>query len=114
MNINATGTNVVTRSGNLTADLGLTSSDYDRARVTFRTPYAASGAGAGKLYFYSLSGGNSQFAVFDITRDAANTTTFQTVEIDLTAAPTSGNYTGSIARLVFLTPWGYAGALICH
>ena len=114
MNINATGNNVLVRSGNLNADLGLITTDFDRARVTFRTPYAASGAGAGKLYFYSLSGGNSQFAVFDITRDAANTTTFQTFEIDLTAAPTTGNYTGSIARLGFRAPWGIDIGDICH
>ena len=51
MNINATGNNVLVRSGNLNADLGLITTDFDRARVTFRTPYAASGAGAGKLIF---------------------------------------------------------------
>jgi len=113
MNIRATGTNVVARSGNLTADLNLNASNYDRARVTFKTPYSAGGAGAGKLYFYNLASGNSQFAVFDITRDAANTSTFQTVEIDLTSTPTSGTYSGPIARVGFRSPWGISAGDTC-
>jgi len=114
MNIKATGSAAVARSGNLTADLNLDASNYDRARVTFRTPYAAGGAGAGKLYFYNLTAGNAQFAVFDLPRDFSNTTTFQTVEIDLTSTPTAGNFTGPIARLGFRSPWGIASGDTCH
>ena len=113
MNIKATGSAAVARSGNLTADLNLNASNYDRARVTFRTPYAAGGAGAGKLYFYNLAAGNAQFAVFDLPRDLSNTTTFQTVEIDLTSTPTSGNFSGPIARLGFRAPWGITSGDTC-
>ena len=113
MNINANGNAPVARSGNLTADLNLNAADYNTARVTFRTPYAMAGAGVGKLYFYNLAGGNSQFAVFDLPRDAANTTTFQTVEIDL-SNPTTGTFSGPIARVGFRAPWGIASGDICH
>ena len=113
MNIKATGVAAVARSGNLTADLNLNASNYDRARVTFRTPYAAGGAGAGKLYFYNLAAGNATFAVFDLPRDLSNTTTFQTVEIDLTSTPTSGNFSGPIARLGFRSPWGISAGDTC-
>ena len=113
MNIKATGVAAVARSGNLTADLNLDASNYDRARVTFRTPYTAGGAGAGKLYFYNLAAGNTTFAVFDLPRDLSNTTTFQTVEIDLTSTPTSGNFSGPIARLGFRSPWGISAGDTC-
>jgi hypothetical protein len=113
MNINATGTAPVARSGSLTADLNLNAADYNRARVTFKTPYASAGAGVGKLYFYNLAAGNSHFAVFNLPRDAANTTTFQTVEIDL-SNPTTGTFSGPIARVGFRAPWGIASGDVCH
>tara|TARA_B100000768_G_scaffold69779_1_gene67056 strand:- start:64 stop:3390 length:3327 start_codon:yes stop_codon:yes gene_type:complete len=114
MNIIATGLSAVARSGNLqNGNLNLNTSNYDRARVTFRTPYAAGGAGAGKLYFYSLAGGNTATATFNIPRDASNTTTFQTVEIDLSSIPVSGTFSGPIARLGFRAPWGISSGDTC-
>ena len=98
----------VGRSGNLATPNFSSSHDYNTARITFKTPYAASGAGAGKLFFYSNAAGNVQFATFDFDRDAANTTTFQTVTVDLTSTPSAGNFNDSIARIGVRGPWGVA------
>ena len=114
MNMNATGVSVTGRSGNLTSDLNLNASNYNRARVTFKTPYNSGGAGFGKLYFYNLTAGNAPFAAFNITRDPSNTSTFQTVEIDLSSTPISGAFSGSIARVGFRAPWGIASGDTCN
>ena len=66
-NMNATGTFVLMRSGSLTSNLNLNSTDFDRAKVVFKTNYA--GTGPGKLYFYTLSGGNTAQSIFNITND---------------------------------------------
>ena len=98
----------VGRSGNLATPNFSSSHDYNTARITFKTPYAASASGAGKLFFYSNAAGNVQFATFDFDRDAANTTTFQTVTVDLTSTPSAGNFNDSIARIGVRGPWGVA------
>ena len=79
---------------------------YNRARITFKTPYPSHQAGNGKLFFHSLAGGNAPFATFNFPRDPSNTSTYQTVEIDLSAAPAAGTYSGDIARLGVRAPWG--------
>jgi len=98
----------VARSGtnDSTANLDLSTSYYNRARITFKTPYPSHQAGNGKLFFHSLAGGNVPFATFNFPRDPLNTSTYQTVEIDLSSAPTAGTYSGDIARLGFRAPWG--------
>ena len=98
----------VARSGtnDSTANLDLSTSYYNRARITFKTPYPSHQAGNGKLYFHSLAGGNAPFATFNFPRDPLNTSTYQTVEIDLSSAPTPGIYSGDIARLGVRAPWG--------
>jgi hypothetical protein len=63
------------------------------------------GAGYGKFFLYNVAGGNSEFATYDFVRDASNTTTFQTAEIDLTD-PLLGTYSGQIARIGIRAPWG--------
>ena len=108
MAMKATNTTPVGRSGNLATANFASSADYNTARITFKTPYAASGAGAGKLFFYSNAAGNAQFATFDFDRDAANTTTFQTATVDLTAATAAGVFNDSIARVGVRGPWGVA------
>lgn len=109
MVVNALGPEVKGISGNVSTNLNLNSDDFNKARITFLTPYAAAGAGVGKLYLYDMAGGNTQFATYDFPRDPANTTTYQTVEIDLTA-PVAGIYSGNqeIARVGFRAPWGIA------
>ena len=99
----ATGPTVaVARSGNLNSNLNLSTSYYNSARITFKTPYPSHQAGNGKLFFHSLAGGNAPFATFNFPRDPSNTSTYQTVEIDLD----STTYAGDIARLGFRAPWG--------
>ncbi len=98
----------VARSGGLTAANFASTADYNTAKITFKTPYSASGAGVGKLFFYSNTAGNAQFATFNFDRDAANTTTFQTATVDLTAAPAAGSFNDSIARIGIRGPWGVA------
>ena len=111
-NMNATGTFALMRSGALSANLNLNTADFDRAKVVYKTNYA--GNGPGKLYFYTLSGGNSAQAIFDIPNDNSNSTTFQTVEIDLTTAPATGTYANDIARIGFRTPWGISNGDVCQ
>ena len=108
MVMKANNTTPVGRSGNLATPNFSSSDDYNTARITFKTPYAASGAGAGKLFFYSNAAGNAQFATFDFDRDPANTTTFQTATVDLTSTPSAGNFNDSIARIGVRGPWGVA------
>ncbi|MDC6470793.1 PKD domain-containing protein [Flavobacteriales bacterium] len=98
----------VARSGtnDSTANLDLSTSYYNTARITFKTPYPSHQAGNGKLFFHSLAGGNAPFATFNFPRDPSNTSTYQTVEIDLSSTPTAGTYSGDIARLGFRAPWG--------
>ena len=69
-NMNATGTFVLMRSGALSANLNLNTTDFDRAKVVFKTNYA--GNGPGKLYFYTLSGGNTAQAIFNVANDNLN------------------------------------------
>ena len=102
----ATATVAVARSGNLNSNLNLSTSYYNSARITFKTPYPSHQAGNGKLFFHSLAGGNAPFATFNFPRDPSNTSTYQTVEIDLSSTPTAGTYSGDIARLGFRAPWG--------
>ena len=68
--MNATGTFALMRSGALSANLNLNTADFDRAKVVYKTNYA--GNGQGKLYFYTLSGGNSAQAIFDIPNEIIN------------------------------------------
>ena len=98
----------VARSGtnDSTSNLDLSTSYYNRARITFKTPYPSHQAGNGKLFFHSLAGGNAPFATFNFPRDPSNTSTYQTVEIDLSASPAAGTYSGDIARLGVRAPWG--------
>lgn len=103
MIIKATNTTPIAMSGDITQDLSLNTDDYNRAKITFKTPYAMAGAGYGKFFLYNVAGGNSEFATYDFVRDASNTTTFQTAEIDLTS---NGDYTGTIARIGIRAPWG--------
>ena len=103
MVVKATTNTPITRSGELSQNLDLNTADYNKAKIIFKTPYAMSGGGYGKLYLYDLDGGDSHFAIYDFDRDESNTTTFQTAEVDLTA---NGDYTGSIARIGVRAPWG--------
>ena len=105
MILNATNTTPIARSGDLSQDLALNTTDYNRAKIIFKTPYAMSGGGFGKLFLYDVNGGNSQFATYDFIRDPANTSTFQTAEIDLTS---NISFTGNIARIGIRAPWGIA------
>ena len=105
MVLNATSQQPIARSGDVSQNLALNTADYNRAKITFKTPYAMGGQGLGKFYLYDINGGNSQFATYDFVRDAGNTTTFQTAEVDLTS---NGNYTGIIARIGVRAPWGIA------
>lgn len=103
MVVKATSTTPIARSGELSQNLDLNTADYNKAKIIFKTPYAISGGGYGKLYLYDVAGGDSHFAIYDFVRDGSNTTTFQTAEVDLTA---NGDYTGSIARIGVRAPWG--------
>ena len=106
MVLNATSQTTIARSGDVSQNLALNTADYNRAKITFKTPYAMAAQGVGKFFLYDVNGGNSQFATYDFVRDAGNTTTFQTAEVDLTS---NGNYTGTIARIGVRAPWGIAG-----
>jgi hypothetical protein len=103
MVVKANSTTPTAVSGDLTQNLDLNTADYNKAKIIFKTPYAISGGGYGKLYLYDVAGGDSHFAIYDFVRDGSNTTTFQTAEVDLTA---NGDYTGSIARIGVRAPWG--------
>jgi hypothetical protein len=103
MVVKATSTTPIAVSGDLIQNLNLNTTDYNKAKIIFKTPYAISGGGYGKLYLYDVAGGDSHFAIYDFVRDGSNTTTFQTAEVDLTA---NGDYTGSIARIGVRAPWG--------
>ncbi len=107
MVLNATNTTPIARSGDLTQDLALNTSDFNKAKITFKTPYNMGGQGYGKFYLYNLADGNSQFATYNFVREETNTTTFQTAEIDLTST-TEGTYSGYIARIGVRAPWGIA------
>jgi hypothetical protein len=89
MIVKSTNNTPVVRSGNTTANLNLSATDFDRARIVFKTPYASAGTGFGKLFFYSLSGGNTQFATFDFYRNPSNNSSYQEAIVDLSATPAS-------------------------
>ncbi len=103
--LNATSNTAIARSGDLTQDLNLNTANFNKAKITFKTPYAMGGGGFGKLFLYDLAGGNTQFATYDFVRDPSNTTTFQTVIVDL-YSPVAGTYSGNIARIGVRAPWG--------
>ena len=112
VNMNATGTFALMRSGAVAANLNLNTADFDRARVVLKTPYTPTGIG--KLYFYTLAGGNAAQCIYNVPVDFNNTTTFQTVDIDLTQAPATGTYAGDIARVGLRTPWGITSGDVCQ
>lgn len=103
--LNATSNTAIARSGDLTQDLNLNTVNFNKAKITFKTPYAMGGGGFGKFFLYDLAGGNTQFATYDFVRDPSNTTTFQTVIVDL-YSPVDGTYSGNIARIGVRAPWG--------
>jgi hypothetical protein len=102
MVIKATNSTAIARSGDLSQNLNLNTADYNKAKITFKTPYPMTGLGFGKLYLYDSVGGNTQFVTYDFDRDGSNTTTFQTAEVDLTS---NADYIGSIARIGLRAPW---------
>ena len=52
-------------------------------------------------------------AIFNVTNDNNNSTTFQSVDIDLTSNPATGTYANDIARVV-RTPWGISSGDVCQ
>ena len=92
------------RSGNLQANLGLNASDYNHVSVSLKNP--TTGNGNARLYIYP-PGTNTATCYFVFQVDTAMTG-FSTYNIDLTATPNSGTYTGTIARFGLRGPWGVA------
>lgn len=101
MVLNATNTTPIARSAE-GENLALNTADYNRAKITFKTPYATGDQGFGEFYLYETNGENSQFAKYDFERVAGDTT-FQTAEIVLTF---NVNYTGTMARMGVRAPEG--------
>lgn len=90
------------RSGNLQANLGLNASDYNHVSVSLKNP--TTGSGNARLYIYP-PGTNTASCYFVFQVDTSMVG-FSTYNIDLTATPNSGTYTGTIARFGLRGPWG--------
>ena len=92
------------RSGNLQANLGLNSSDYNQATISLKNP--TTGNGNTRLYIYP-PGTNTASCYFVFPVDTAMNG-FATYTIDLNSTPAFGTYSGTIARFGLRGPWGVA------
>lgn len=92
------------RSGNLQANLGLNSSDYNQITISLKNP--TSGNANTRLYIYP-PGSNIASCYYVFTVDTSMTS-FSTYTIDLNSTPASGTYSGTIARFGLRGPWGVA------
>ena len=104
MSMKAFNTTPLMRSGNLQANLGLNSSDYNQVTISLKNP--TTGNGNTRLYIYP-PGTNTATCYFVFSVDTAMTG-FSTYTIDLTSTPASGTYSGTIARFGLRAPWGVA------
>ena len=91
------------RSGNLQANLGLNSSDYNQITISLKNP--TSGNANTRLYIYP-PGSNIASCYYVFTVDTSMTS-FSTYTIDLNSTPASGTYSGTIARFGLRGPWGW-------
>ena len=104
MSMKALNTTPLMRSGNLQANLGLNSSDYNQVTVSLKNP--TTGNGNTRLYVYP-PGTNTESCYFNFPVDTAMTG-FATYTIDLNSTPSSGTYSGTVARFGLRGPWGVA------
>ena len=104
MSMKAFSTTPLMRSGNLQANLGLNSSDYNQVTISLKNP--TTGNGNTRLYIYP-PGTNTPACYYVFSVDTAMTG-FSTYTIDLTSTPASGTYSGTIARFGLRGPWGVA------
>jgi hypothetical protein len=98
----ATNTTPTIRSGNLQANIELNTSDYNQVQVSLKNPTVASGMS--RLYIYPPNTNDwSCYYEFSVDTEMTN---FNTYTIDLNSSPSSGTYSGTIARFGFRAPWG--------
>ena len=102
MSMNAFNTTPLMRSGNLQANLGLNASDYNQVTISVKNP--TTGNGNTRLYIYP-PGTNTASCYFVFAVDTAMTG-FTSYTIDLNSTPSSGTYSGTIARFGIRGPWG--------
>ena len=104
MSMKAFNTTPLMRSGNLQANLGLNSLDYNQVTISLKNP--TTGNGNTRLYIYP-PGTNTASCYYVFSVDTAMTG-FSTYTIDLNSTPASGTYSGTIARFGLRAPWGVA------
>ena len=104
MAMKAFNTTPLMRSGNLQANLGLNTSDYNQVTVSVKNP--TTGNGNTRLYIYP-PGTNTATCYYVFAVDTAMTN-FASYTIDLNSTPASGTYSGTIARFGLRAPWGVA------
>ena len=104
MSMKAFNTTPLMRSGNLQANLGLNSSDYNQVTISLKNP--TTGNGNTRLYIYP-PGTNTESCYFVFPVDTAMTG-FASYTIDLNSTPSSGTYSGTVARFGLRGPWGVA------
>ena len=104
MSMKAFNTTPLMRSGNLQANLGLNSLDYNQVTISLKNP--TTGNGNTRLYIYP-PGTNTATCYYVFSVDTAMSG-FSTYTIDLTSTPASGTYSGTIARFGLRGPWGVA------
>lgn len=104
MSMKAFNTTPLMRSGNLQANLGLNSLDYNQVTISLKNP--TTGNGNTRLYIYP-PGTNTASCYYVFPVDTAMTG-FATYTIDLNSTPASGTYSGTIARFGLRAPWGVA------
>lgn len=92
-------------SGNLSANLGISGSDYNQVKVILKNPN--SGSAIARLFIYP-PGTNSDTCYYAFQVDTSMTG-FSTYTISLDSIPTGGTstpYDGPIARFGLRAPWG--------
>ena len=97
--------NALMRSGNVSANLGISASDYNLVEVTVKNP--TTGSGIARLFLYP-PGTNSDTCYYTFQVDTAMTG-FTTYSISLDSIPSGGLssvYNGPIARFGLRAPWG--------
>ena len=94
------------RSGDLSADLGISATDYNQVEITVKNP--TTGSGVARLFIYP-PGTNTDTCFYSFQVDTGMTT-FSTYTISLDSFPNGSNsvYTGPIARFGLRAPWGGA------
>jgi len=94
------------RGGTLQDDLGIDASDYNTVEVILKNPTTTQGNPNARLFVYP-PGSNTEICYYNFLVDTSMNS-FASYTIHLDSTPTSGTYSGPVARFGLRGPWGVA------